>query len=258
MIFETHSHYDDESFDEDRATLLDSMKSKGVGTIINVGASFAGCKASLEYAENYDFIFAAIGIHPENTEDFTGDNIEWLQKHITDERVVAVGEIGLDYHWEKTDEGRKLQHRVFKEQLKLAAKHELPVIVHSREACEDTFEILEAAANHGVTGVMHCFSYPKEIARRYVKMGFYVGVGGVVTFKNSKKLKEVVAAVPLDRILLETDCPYMAPEPFRGKRNDSSMIKYVAEEIAGIREISYEEVVEATEANAKRLFLNIK
>ncbi len=255
MIFETHAHYDDESFDADRESLLGSMRENGVGTIINVGASFDGCLKSLGYANNHDFIYAAIGIHPENTEDYTSENVSWIRRHLNDDLVVAVGEIGLDYHWEKTGEGRIFQAKVFKEQLELAKEHKLPVIVHSREACEDTLEIIDSAAG-GLKGVMHCFSYPKEIARKYVDMGFYVGVGGVVTFKNSKKLKEVVADTPIERILLETDCPYMAPEPFRGKRNDSTLIRYVAQEIARIKEITYDEVVEITEQNARALFMS--
>ena len=254
MIFETHAHYDDERFDEDRETLIGSLRSKGVGNVINVGASFEGCRASFEYAKNHDFIFAALGIHPENCEDYTPENVSWIEEHVKDERVVAVGEIGLDYYWVKDPEGRKRQREIFKEQLELARKYKLPVIIHSREACEDTLEILEIAAKTGITGVMHCFSYSREVAKRYFGLGFYIGVGGVVTFKNSKKLKEAVCAAPLDKILLETDCPYMAPEPFRGRRNDSTLIKYVAEEIARLKDISADEVISVTEENAKRLF----
>ena len=254
MIFETHAHYDDERFDGDREALLASLGSEGVGNVINVGASFEGCRASLEYAKNHDFIFAALGIHPENCEDFTPENVSWIEERLKDERVVAVGEIGLDYYWVKEQEGRARQREIFNEQLKLARDFGLPVIIHSREACEDTFDILARAAGDGITGVMHCFSYSREVAERYFSIGFYIGVGGVVTFKNSKKLKEAVETAPLERILLETDCPYMAPEPFRGKRNDSTLIRYVADEIARIKGISTAEVISVTEENARRLF----
>lgn len=260
-IFETHAHYDDERFDSDRVELLSHMKEHGIETVINVGSSFYGAKRSLELAEEYKDVYAAIGIHPSDIGDFlVEDNkvFEWLKEHTTNKKTVAVGEIGLDYYWDKEPAVQEKQRYWFDRQIELAAESGLPVIIHSRDACEDTLNHMHRAAKYGVPGVIHCFSYSKEIAEEYIKMGYYIGIGGVVTFKNAKKLKEIATAIPLERILLETDCPYMAPEPFRGERNDSMLLPYVARSIARLREITEEEVIEVTRDNAKRLFNKVR
>ncbi len=262
MIFDTHAHYDDEKFDPDRVELLSSMGKDGitnVGTIINVGASFNGCIRSVELAHQYPYIYAAVGIHPENVSDYTDASKQWMNDQCTDNRVVAIGEIGLDYYWEKDESMQSIQRDVFWSQMELAKKADLPVIVHSRDAAEDTLAIMKRAKAEGIfqegrTAVLHCFSYSLELAQEYLKLGYYIGIGGVVTFKNGKKLKQVAASIPLDRILIETDCPYMAPEPFRGYRNDSTYLPYVVKEIAKLREITEDEVIAVTEENARRFF----
>ena len=239
MIFETHAHYDDEQFNEDREEVLNSMLEHGIGTIVNVAASLRGCEKSLALATNYPFVYAAVGVHPDKVGELNEETFAWLKNECTHDKVVAVGEIGLDYYWD--NEEHDIQKKWFIRQLELARELHLPVIIHSRESAADTLEIMKKHAQ-GLKGIIHCFSYSVEMAREYVKMGFYIGVGGVVTFKNAKKLKETVATIPLERILLETDCPYMAPEPHRGKRNDSSYIPYIVETIAGLKGISTEEV----------------
>lgn len=254
MIFETHAHYDDEQFNEDRDELLRSMADNGIGTIVNVGASLRGCRDSIVLAKRYPFVYAAVGVHPDEVGDLNEETFAWLKDQFAYDKVVAVGEIGLDYYWD--NESHDVQKKWFIEQLNLARELELPVIIHSREAAADTLEIMKEHAK-GLRGVIHCFSYSAELAREYVKMGFYIGIGGVVTFKNARKLKETAAEVPLEQIVLETDCPYLAPVPNRGKRNSSLNLKYVAEEIARIRGLAAEEVIEQTAINAKQLY-NIK
>lgn len=254
MIFETHAHYDDEAFDNDREELLASLPAGGVGTVINVGAGMATTRSSLALAERYPFVYAAVGVHPDEVEELSEDCMEELRGYCRREKTVAVGEIGLDYYWHKEEEHRKLQQYWFRRQLALAREEGLPFIIHSREAAADTFAILKEERAGEIGGVMHCYSYSAEQAREYVKMGLYIGVGGVVTFKNARKLKEAVEAVPLDRILLETDCPYMAPVPYRGKRNCSLYLSHVAAAVAGLKGVSAEAVREMTEENAKRLF----
>ena len=251
VIFDTHAHYDDEQFDTDREELLNSMASQGVGTIVNASATPDGWDTVVELAEKYPFVYGMIGVHPDevgkmNTEQFT--RMRELLKH---PKIVAVGEIGLDYHWMIESEER--QKEWFVKQLDLARELELPVNIHSRDATEDTLNIMKEHAK-GLNGIIHCFSGSREIAEEYVKMGFLIGVGGVVTFKNGKKLRRVVERVPLSSLVLETDCPYLAPEPNRGKRNNSAYIRYVAEAVAHIKGISYEEVVEQTEKNAQKVY----
>lgn len=250
-IFESHAHYDDEQFDEDRQELLKSMNANGVGMIVNVGASLKGCENSIALSKEYPFIYAALGVHPDEIGDLNEETFKWLKKQYKHEKVVAVGEIGLDYYWD--NESHELQKKWFIEQLKLARELELPVIIHSRDAAKDTLDIIKLHGK-GITGVIHCFSYSVEMAKEYVKMGFYIGVGGVVTFKNAKKLKEVVSEIPLDKILLETDCPYLAPVPNRGKRNSSLNLIYVAEEIAQIKKTDVQEVIDQTTKNAKKMY----
>lgn len=251
MIFESHAHYDAHQFDEDRDKILNSMQDNGVGTIINVCADWDSVTEAVAMTRKYSILYAAIGLHPDEVGCLNEERFDILKKQCQDEKVVAVGEIGLDYYWD--NESHEVQKKWFVRQLELAREMELPVIIHSRDAAEDTLKIMKEHAR-GLRGVIHCFSYSKEMAEEYVKMGFYIGIGGVVTFKNGKKLKEVAQAVPLERILLETDCPYLAPEPHRGKRNSSLYLPHIAQAIADIKEIAYEEVVAQTEQNAKMLF----
>lgn len=258
MIFDTHAHYDDDRFAPDRGELLSGMNGNGIGRIINVGASFEGCKNSLTLAQEHDFIYAALGVHPSDIADLTEESCEWIRQHLNDPKVVAVGEIGLDYYWDKEPEVQARQREWFRYQLQLAKESALPVSIHSREAAADTMEIMKEAAADGIPGVIHCYSYSKEQALEYIDMGYYIGVGGVVTFKNARKLKETVEAIPLERILLETDCPYMAPEPNRGKRNSSLYLTYVADAIAGLKGVTPEEVKTVTYENALRLFTKVR
>ena len=254
MIFETHAHYDDESFDEDREQLLCSLPEQGIGRVINVGASIETTKTTLALVAKYDFIYAAVGVHPSDINGLNEETYAWLKQQATLPKTVAIGEIGLDYYWDKEPEVQKAQRYWFKRQLELARETKLPVIIHSRDAAADTMEVIRDAHAEEIPGVIHCYSYSKEMAQEFIRMGYYIGVGGVVTFKNAKKLKETVESIPLDRILLETDCPYMAPEPYRGTRNDSSNIPYVIAKIAELKGITAEEVERVTEKNARKLF----
>ena len=253
MIFESHAHYDDDAFDEDREELLISLREHGIDKVINVGASLDSCKITLRLMEQYPFIYGAMGVHPTETGALNEENFRWLREQCDVDKVVAVGEIGLDYHWKEPEV--HVQQSWFERQMELARDVKLPVIIHSREAAKDTLDMMKALHAGEIGGVIHCYSYTKEIAREYLQMGFYFGIGGVITFQNAKKLKEAVEYIPMDRILLETDSPYLAPEPNRGKRNSSLNLPYVAREIAAIKGISYEEVVRITEENAERLFL---
>ena len=251
MIFESHAHYDSRKFDEDREELLNSMQENGVGTIINAGATWKSVTTGLELANQYPFVYAALGLHPDEVGELNEERFEILEAECQKEKVVAVGEIGLDYYWD--NESHDIQKKWFIRQLELARELDLPVIIHSRDAAEDTLKIMKEHAK-GMRGVIHCFSYSKEMAEEYVKLGFYIGVGGVVTFKNGKKLKEVVEAIPIERILLETDSPYLAPEPHRGKRNSSLYLPHIAQMIADLKGLTYDEVVAQTERNSRELF----
>ena len=250
-IFDSHAHYDSQQFDEDREELLLSMEANGVGTIVNAGASWDSVTEVVELAQKYPFMYAAVGVHPDEVGALDDERFEYMKAQCKKDKVVAVGEIGLDYYWD--NESHDVQKKWFIKQLELARELDLPVIIHSRDAAADTLEIMKEYGQ-GLRGVIHCFSYSIELAREYVKMGYHIGIGGVVTFKNGRKLKEIAAEIPLKRILLETDCPYLAPVPFRGKRNESHYISYVAQEIAELKGISCEEVVVQTEQNGKELF----
>ena len=252
MIFDTHAHYDDDAFDEDRDELLASMAAKNVEYIVNVGASMASSERSLGLAEKYPFIYAAVGVHPDEVGELDEEKFAKLREWTKHEKVKAVGEIGLDYYWDK--EGHDLQKHWFMRQMELSHEANLPMIVHSREAAKDTLDMVIAAKPLDLSGIIHCYSYSVEQAREYLNMGYYIGIGGVLTFKNAKKLKEVAEYAPLSQIVLETDCPYLAPTPFRGKRNDSSMIAYVAEELAAIKNMPVEEVLRITNENGKKLY----
>lgn len=252
MIFDSHAHYDDKAFDEDRDILLSSFQKQGIGYVVDIGSDMSSSKRAIELSEKYDFMYAAVGLHPDAVAEATSENMERLYHLTSEKKVVAVGEIGLDYHYEP--EKKEQQKKCFEAQLDVAHKSGLPIVVHSREAAKDTLDMMKALDAKSLGGVIHCFSYGKEMAKEYLDMGFYIGIGGVVTFQNGKKLKEVTEYVPLDRILLETDCPYLAPVPNRGKRNSSLNLIYVAEAIAGIKGISVQQVIEATCENAKKMY----
>ncbi len=258
MIFETHAHYDDDRFEKDRDTLLSSLKQQGIGRVMNVGASIESTKTTLALADVYDFVYAAVGVHPSDIDCLNEESFAWLREQTASRKVAAVGEIGLDYYWEKDAAVQERQRYWFARQMELAREASLPVIIHSREAAADTLKVLKSVHAEQIPGVIHCYSYSREMAEEFIKMGYYIGVGGVVTFKNAKKLKETVQAIPLERILLETDCPYMAPEPYRGKRNDSSYLPLVLAAIAELRGITPEEVERATEENARCLFVKVR
>ena len=252
MIFETHAHYDDEAFDEDREKLLETMHAQGIEKIINVGASLQGVRDTVALTEKYPFVYGAVGIHPDEVGNLTEEDMKELRGYCDREKIAAIGEIGLDYYWDK--ENHEIQKKWFVRQMDLAKETGLPIIVHSRDAAKDTLDIMKAERADNLSGVIHCYSYSKEHAREYMNMGYYLGVGGVVTFKNAKRLKEVVEYAPLDYLLLETDAPYLAPEPYRGKRNCSLYLTYVAQTIARIKGVPYETVVETTRKNAEKLF----
>ena len=253
MIFETHAHYDDEAFDRDRDELLKTMHAHGIEKIINVGASLEGVKDTADLMERYPFVYGAVGIHPDEVGSLTEEDMKWLRSLCDREKTVAVGEIGLDYYWNRED--HQAQRYWFERQLELAREEKLPVIIHSRDAAADTLQVMKDCRAGEIGGVLHCFSYSKEMAREYLNMGLYLGIGGVITFKNGRKLREVVEYAPLERLLLETDSPYLAPEPYRGRRNSSLNLPLVVQQIAEIKRLSPEEVTRKTEENAVRLFL---
>ncbi len=252
MIFETHAHYDDEAFDLDREELLSSLQGEGIAFVVNVSASIASSKETIELTKKYPFLYGAIGVHPSDTAELDEDKFQWLKEATKQEKIVSIGEIGLDYYWDTPE--RDIQKLWFERQMELAKEVKLPAIIHSRDAAQDTLDMIKSANLKEVGGVIHCFSYGVEMAREYLNMGFYLGIGGVITFKNAKKLKEVVEYAPLEQIVLETDCPYLAPEPYRGKRNSSLYLPYVAKEIARIKNIDYDEVIEVTLKNAKNMY----
>lgn len=256
MIIDTHAHYDDKAFDEDRAEVLESMAGEGIGRIVNIGSNLNACKRTIQLMEQYDFVYGALGIHPTDSGELTESDIEWIKEMCALEKCVAVGEIGLDYYWDEPD--REIQKKWFVRQLELAKEVNLPVVIHSRDAAQDTVEIMKAEKAQEIGGVVHCYSYSRELAKTFLDMGFYFGIGGVVTFNNGRKLKEVVEYLPMDRIVLETDSPYLAPVPFRGKRNDSRKLIHVMEQIAQIKGISLEEVQQTTTQNAYNLYPKLK
>lgn len=252
MIFESHAHYDDEAFDEDRDALLKSFLENGIDFVVNVGASLDSCRTTIKLMEEYPFMYGAIGVHPGEVQELDEESFRWLKDSCSIDKVIAVGEIGLDYHYKEPE--HSIQKKWFERQLELAREVELPVIIHSRDAAKDTLDIMKSLHAEDMGGVIHCYSYTKEIAREYLDMDYYFGIGGVVTFANAKKLKEAVEYIPMEKILLETDSPYLAPEPYRGKRNSSLNLPYIAREIAEIKKVSYDEVLEVTHENAMKLF----
>ena len=251
QYIDTHAHYDDQQFDIDRETLLQSMEEQGVGTIVNASATVESWQKVLELTEQYPFLYGMIGVHPDEVGALDEERFQEMERLLREEKIVAVGEIGLDYYWD--NESHDIQKKWFIRQLELARKTGLPVNIHSREAAADTMQILKEYGQ-GMKAIIHCYSYSKEMAEEYVKMGDLLGIGGVVTFKNARKLKEVVQAVPISHLVLETDCPYLAPEPNRGKRNSSIYLQNVAKAIAELKGMTTEEVIQITEANAKAFY----
>lgn len=248
-IFDTHSHYDDEKFNPDRELLLSTLQSQGVSNVVSCGCDIETTQFNFDLAQAYDFMYFAAGFHPECLEGASLKNLELIKKFAQNKKCVAIGEIGLDYHWMSST--KEVQKEFFTAQIELAADLDLPVIVHDREAHGDTLDILKATKPKGV---VHCFSGSKEMAREIIKLGMYIGMNGVVTFNNARKSLEVVKEIPLDRLVLETDCPYLAPVPHRGKRNDSSLIPFIAEKIATLLEMDVQELLNITNENAKKLY----
>ncbi len=251
-IFDTHAHYNDEAFQEDGQELLASLPGQGIARVVNVGASLASCRQSLELARRWPHVYCALGVHPSECGELNQEGLDWLRRQCQEEKCVAVGEIGLDYHWEGP--GREVQKEWFVRQLRLARECGLPVVIHSRDAACDTADILRGEKTGEIGGVIHCYSYSREMAREFLNMGFYFGIGGVVTFRNARKLKEAVEYIPLDRLVLETDCPYLAPEPWRGKRNSSLYLPLVAAAAAAIKGVSQEELLRAVWENSLKLY----
>lgn len=251
-IFDTHAHYDDEQFQVDQEALLNEMHDNGVSYIVNIGAGIQTSKNTLELTKKYPFIYGALGVHPDEVKELDEDKFAWLRTALKAPKIVAVGEIGLDYYWDSSE--RAVQRCWFERQMELARESGLPMVVHSREAGKDTLDMVKAARGGEIGGVIHCYAYSVEHAREYLNMGLYLGIGGVVTFKNAKKLKQVVEYAPLSQLVLETDSPYLAPEPYRGKRNQSSYLRYVAEAIAGLKQVSVKEVLDTTTENALRMY----
>ena len=248
-IFDTHSHYDDAQFDADRNDLLKSLPQKGVIGVVSCGCDPESTRFNAGLAEQYDYIYFAAGLHPENLEGLKMDDLDEIERYAKEEKCVAIGEIGLDYHWMTSS--KEVQKEFFAAQCELANKLDMPVIVHDREAHADTLAILK---QYRPKGVLHCFSGSAETAKEIVKMGMYIGLNGVATFKNARKSIEAAKAIPIERLVLETDCPYLAPVPHRGKRNDSSFIPFIAERLGEELGISAQELLNITAQNAKRLY----
>ncbi|WP_461207137.1 TatD family hydrolase [Clostridium sp. DL1XJH146] len=251
MIFDSHAHYDDESFDEDREIIIEELRQNGIVGVLNCGSSYDGTEKSLKLAKENDFFYAAVGIHPEFAGEFDDNMYINIKNMAKDKKVKAIGEIGLDYYWDENP-SKEVQIKVMEKQMQLAEELNLPVVIHDREAHGDVLNVIKKFPK--VTGVIHSFSGSPEFARLCIEEGYYIGFTGVVTFKNAKKIKEVAKIVPLEKLLVETDCPYMTPTPFRGKRNRSDYIKYIIEIIAELRGVSYEEIEEAALENTRNLF----
>ena len=252
MLFDTHAHLNAEQYNEDLTQVIERAKSEKVEKIVVVGFDRPTITRAMELIEEYDFIYAAIGWHPVDAIDMTDDDLKWIKDLSQHEKVVAIGEMGLDYYWDKSP--KDVQKEVFRRQIALAKEVNLPIIIHNRDATEDVVTILKEEGAAEVGGIMHCFTGSLETAKACMDMNFYISFGGPVTFKNAKKPKEVVKDIPSDRLLIETDCPYLTPAPFRGKRNEPSYVKYIAEQIAELREISFEELAELTTKNAKKVY----
>lgn len=260
LIFETHAHYDDDAFDKDRDELLSGMQEAGIETIVNIGANIESCKSTLALCEKYPFVYGALGVHPSDAGELNEETFAWLKQTAEKKsynnggKIVAIGEIGLDYYWDKEADVQANQRFWFEKQANLARELKLPMVVHSRDAAKDTLDMMKAMGAEEIGGIVHCYSYSVEQAREYLRMGFMFGIGGVITFSNARKLKEVVEYLPIEAIVLETDCPYLAPVPNRGRRNSSLNLPYVAGEIAALKGLTEEEVIRITRENAKKVY----
>ncbi|MGM0867851.1 MAG: TatD family hydrolase [Bacillota bacterium] len=252
MLFDTHVHLNDEQFDEDLEEVISRAREAGVEKMVVVGFDRPTINRAMELIEQYEFLYASIGWHPVDAIDMKDEDLAWIEELSNHPKVVAIGEMGLDYHWDKSP--KDVQKEVFRKQIHLAKKVKLPIIIHNRDATQDIVDILREEGAEEVGGIMHCFSGSPEIAQECVDMNFYISLGGPVTFKNAKKPKEVAKEIPLEKLLIETDCPYLAPHPNRGKRNEPAYVKLVAEQIAELKEVSLEEVENITTENAKKLF----
>lgn len=252
LLFDTHVHLNAEQYKEDIEEVIERAQEAGVENMVVVGFDRPTIEKALELIEKYDFLYASVGWHPVDAIDMKEEDLTWLEELAGHPKVVALGEMGLDYHWDKSP--KDIQKEVFRQQIQLAKKVKLPIIIHNREATQDIVEILKEEGAEEVGGIMHCFSGSVETARECIDMNFYISLGGPVTFKNAKKPKEVAADIPLDKLLIETDCPYLAPHPYRGKRNEPAYVKLVAEQIAELKGIDYEEIAQATTENARKLF----
>ncbi|MBY0026050.1 TatD family hydrolase [Priestia aryabhattai] len=252
MLFDTHVHLNAEQYEDDLQEVINRALEKGVQNMVVVGFDEPTIKKAIQIAEMYDFIYASVGWHPVDAIDMTDEHLAWIEELAQHPKVVALGEMGLDYHWDKSP--KEVQKDVFRRQIRLARKVNLPIIIHNRDATEDVVTILKEEHVEEVGGIMHCFTGSIEVAKQCMDMNMYISFGGPVTFKNAKKPKEVAAELPLDKLLIETDCPYLTPHPFRGKRNEPGYVSYVAEQIAELKGITYEELADITTANAKKLF----
>ncbi|MFQ6391550.1 TatD family hydrolase [Priestia aryabhattai] len=252
MLFDTHVHLNAEQYEDDLQEVINRALEKGVQNMVVVGFDEPTIKKAIQIAETYDFIYASVGWHPVDAIDMTDEHLAWIEELAQHPKVVALGEMGLDYHWDKSP--KEIQKDVFRRQIRLARKVKLPIIIHNRDATEDVVTILKEEHVEEVGGIMHCFTGSIEVAKQCMDMNMYISFGGPVTFKNAKKPKEVAAELPLDKLLIETDCPYLTPHPFRGKRNEPGYVSYVAEQIAELKGITYEELADITTANAKKLF----
>ena len=252
MLIDSHAHLNDERFDDDREQIIKVLKENGVELVLNPGYDLESSKVSVSMAKQYSMIYAAVGTHPHDSKDMDEKTLDIYKALALEDKVIAIGEIGLDYHYDNSP--RDIQKKWFREQIRLAKALDMPYIVHDREAHEDIFNIMKEELYSGARGILHCYSGSVEMAREFIKMGFMISLGGPVTFKNAKVAKKVALEIPLEHLLIETDSPYMTPEPNRGKRNEPSYVKYVAEEIARIKNIEYSHVVEKTNSNFKKLF----
>lgn len=252
MIFESHAHYDDDAFNLDRHELLAQIFDSGVDYIVNVCADMSSMDSCIELTRRYRQIYCSLGVHPSEVYNLTDQDMSRLRRNCEHDKVVAIGEIGLDYHYPDTDKVK--QKKWFERQILIAQEEDLPIIIHSRDAAQDTVDMMRYLHAEETGGVLHCYSYSREMAAQFMRMDFYFGIGGVVTYKNAKNIREVVEYIPINRILLETDCPYLSPEPHRGERNSSLNLHYIAGAIAEIKHLDYEKVLDITRENAKRLF----
>lgn len=252
MLFDTHTHLNDLAFEEDREKVIERAQKEGVSLLVNVGFNRETIPPTLKLAESYDFIYAAVGWHPQDAGEMRAEDLAWIEELASHPKVVAIGEMGLDYYWDKAP--RDVQKEVFRKQIALAKRVKKPIVIHDRDAHRDVVDILREEGAEEVGGVMHCFGGSYELAQECLDLNFYISFGGPLTFKNAKKPKEVARQIPLNRLLIETDSPYLTPHPFRGKRNESSYVTYVVQSLADIKEVSYEDICRITMENGKRLF----